>query len=75
MMIVRMISGTSLSAFSASVAQTRAGQGASVAGVRQASGSPLASPGSPPFTALKSGVPPQDSSRPLPRGSLLDLSV
>jgi hypothetical protein len=70
-----MISGTSLSAFSASIAQTRAGQTASVQGARPVSGGAPSSFTAQPFIAPKAGPASQDSTRPPPRGSLLDLSV
>lgn len=79
MMIVRMISGTSLSAFSASIASTRAGQGApSIQGVRALSGTSAAQAGtaSQAGSALPQSIPPMpEGGRPVPRGSLLDLSV
>lgn len=75
MMIVRMISGTSLSAFSASIAQTRVGQTSSVLNARAGSDAVPSSTGAQPFAAPKSAASPQGSTRPSARGSLLDLSV
>jgi hypothetical protein len=69
--ILRMISTGSLSAFSASIAQTRLGQ---VQGVRALGTQPqAASPQVP--TGTPSQPPAQGAGQFLPRGSLLDLSV
>jgi hypothetical protein len=73
-MILRMISTNSLSAFSASITQSRAGQPRPVQGVRALGADPQPAPSQqPPRPAA--GTPPAPGSNTLPRGSLLDLSV
>ena len=71
MTILRMISTGSLSAFSASIAQTRPGQ---VQGVR-ALGTAAAGSGTATAAGRPVFAPVQGASPFLPRGSLLDLSV
>ena len=75
MMILRMISTGSLSAFSASIAQSRLGQTWPVQGVRALSPEPKAGP-----LPQMPAPPPGSQAAPagnriLPRGSLLDLTV
>lgn len=68
-----MISATSLPAFSAGVSPSRLGQTASVDGIRPL-GTQSQTPSRPvPFSLPGGGV--SSGTRPLPRGSLLDLSV
>lgn len=76
-MMVRMLSPTSLAAFSAGAAQAGFGQARGVQGVRAVGGQPQqqtapAAPGPLPPREVEGGGPP---ARILPRGSLLDLSV
>lgn len=80
--ILRMLSIGSLAAFSASVSralgasQPQGGAPAAADGVRQARASAEAAPKPEPFTpGLRLAPPPARPGTPLPRGSLLDLSV
>jgi hypothetical protein len=77
-MILRMLSSGSLSAFSASVAASSLGQARPVQQVRGASAQPQSSSASSSQAAPQQGAGAATGTLPgriLPRGSLLDLSV